>query len=532
MDRLVSKSKQKLSDPDEKVSSPPKIERRWSSVSGSSWKKKRVLNSPVRSKETLVERFDHDEEVFMEADVNLSDFVAQVKDERMETEDEEYVTIPKSEYEEIKNRVSAIESRISQEFGCISTNQENLAPCSSASKVQSEYEKTLEEASIGSTATADHLAKRLGKELKIRRSAEHKIIRSPSARKIGNLRRRSQEKPAPKRTSRHVSWLGPEASSSEKSSSLKRGRPNTVYTGLTQPNSSSDPICSDETNARLDFLQKQLHALINHTVEHTKGSLSEDEAVDEDDKNLRSGVRRASSFHGSEFVDNSKHFNARIKELKKSNSQQDVATNMEDEGKNVTWKDADRYFQSDFRTHTPAPQTGRASVAKLRTQNAGMVLAKAKLFDDGTSLDSDASRKPTARRKHSKSPKNGNSKVKVLHSSPLIKMELTIMPSQQKIKERSRRVDFFAGKNEGDNDWGYSEHNQKENKSGVTTPHIKRPLTLKTPKDSRGLIRKQGTEARRTPMKAVAMNAAQLSTPRRQSPRSALKTRQLTRSVS
>lgn len=107
--------------------------------------------------------------------------------------EEDYVRISKSEYEDIKNRVSAIESRISQEFGCI-YNEENDITTHSLNNIQTAYEKTLEEASIENTLTSDYLAKRLSKELKIRRSAEHKIIRSPSARKIGSLRRRSQEK--------------------------------------------------------------------------------------------------------------------------------------------------------------------------------------------------------------------------------------------------------------------------------------------------------------------------------------------------
>lgn len=107
--------------------------------------------------------------------------------------EEDYVRIPKSEYEDIKNRVSAIESRISQEFGCI-YNEKNDITAHSLNNIQTAYEKTLEEASIENTLTSDYLAKRLSKELKIRRSGEHKIIRSPSARKIGSLRRRSQEK--------------------------------------------------------------------------------------------------------------------------------------------------------------------------------------------------------------------------------------------------------------------------------------------------------------------------------------------------
>lgn len=108
---------------------------------------------------------------------------------------EEYVKVPKSEYLDIKKRVSAIETQISQEFGTLAKESINNLRRNSVDKVQTEYEKTLEQSDIGNTMNADQLAKRLGKELKIRRSSEHKIIRSPSARKIGVLRRRSQEKP-------------------------------------------------------------------------------------------------------------------------------------------------------------------------------------------------------------------------------------------------------------------------------------------------------------------------------------------------
>lgn len=102
----------------------------------------------------------------------------------------EYVCVRKSEYEDIENRVSAIETRISQVFDhCVIKE-----PLFSVDSVQSEYEKTLEEASIGSTLSTDQLAKKMSRELKIRKSADQKIFRSPSARKIGTIRRRSQDK--------------------------------------------------------------------------------------------------------------------------------------------------------------------------------------------------------------------------------------------------------------------------------------------------------------------------------------------------
>ncbi|XP_024938862.1 uncharacterized protein LOC107265776 isoform X2 [Cephus cinctus] len=708
LDRLVSRNK-KVADVDtqscKESCSSPRLERRWSSASsGSSSTKKRKtqsdgllqLMSPTKENEEAdaVNQKDYDQ-VFMDANVNLSDdggeqvlqeinksdlknrikcmrtgsrrsmemfYVTKLpgdyqpskrKSQLHTTNDlgEEYVRIPKSEYEEIKSRVSAIETRISQEFGCISGDvADNLADCS-ASKVQSEYEKTLEEASIENTVTADHLAKRLGKELKIRRSSEHKVIRSPSARKIGNLRRRSQEKPSSKHLSRNASWHIPNRSdlqhlvqTSPHLNNLYtkpiRSRPKAISTRPSSTSSESyitseaDPICSDETNARLNYLQEQLHTLISHTAEHTRDSLSDDDgnAVDNDlfdmrDSNMSRNVRRASSFHGGDFIDNSQYFNRKVRELKKTNSQQNIAVNNNvpvktvsdsSKEKTITWKEADGYFKSDCRFQTPTQQTGRASVAKLRTQNAGMVLAKAKLFDETTakasgrydsaaekkhaqpnphrrqpvklsrmrefkSLDLDSSPVPkrtaVPRRKHSsKSPKNNNAKLRLVHSpgpSPLIKMELTIVPQQNPRSNSEKRLNRRNSQKFENHSLGLAKNNlildqgqvkeepfdniasHKENRprrsppsgekvsvngmlqesniniykpdSSATckTPHIKRPLTLKTPKSSRSLARRPAVDSRRTPMKAVAP----LSTPKRQSPRTLLKTRQLSRHV-
>ena len=57
------------------------------------------------------------------------------------------------------------------------------------------------------------------------------------------------------------------------------------------------------------------------------------------------------------------------------------------------------------------------------------------------------------------------------------------------------------------------------------TPHIKKPLTVKTPKSAKALVRRSIVDSRRTPLKAVT----QLGTPKYQSPKSILKT---TRNVS
>lgn len=111
----------------------------------------------------------------------------------------EFVRVSKSEYEEIKSRVSAIEKRLSLELDNIQStvihNEVNIIH-----NVQSAYEQTLEQAQPMSPGT-DNLARRLSKELKIR-NASDKVIRSPSARKIGNIRRRSRERERPNKISK------------------------------------------------------------------------------------------------------------------------------------------------------------------------------------------------------------------------------------------------------------------------------------------------------------------------------------------
>ncbi|KAK5647345.1 hypothetical protein RI129_002237 [Pyrocoelia pectoralis] len=129
----------------------------------------------------------------------------------------DYVKISRTEYEDIQNRVSAIEQRISLELD------------SAVETVQTVYESTLYKAEHLSP-TDDHLARRLSKELKIRRSIDQ---RSPSARKIGTLRRRSRdlERQNNNRLCRNQSLQLPNQSAI----TLRRGQPNTLGMGLPNP---------------------------------------------------------------------------------------------------------------------------------------------------------------------------------------------------------------------------------------------------------------------------------------------------------
>lgn len=102
----------------------------------------------------------------------------------------DYVRVSKSEYEDIKHRVLAIEKRLSFELDNMQStvihNEVNIIH-----DIQSAYEQTLEHTEPMSPGT-DQLARRLSRDLRIRDSRD-KVIRSPSARKIGNIRRRSRE---------------------------------------------------------------------------------------------------------------------------------------------------------------------------------------------------------------------------------------------------------------------------------------------------------------------------------------------------
>lgn len=119
--------------------------------------------------------------------------------ESLESPKIDFVKVSKSEYEEIKSRVSAIEKRLSLELDSMQTtvlhNEVNII-----NNIQSAYEKTLGQIEPLSPGT-DQLARRLSRELRIRNSSE-KVIRSPSARKIGNIRRRSRESDRPSKNSR------------------------------------------------------------------------------------------------------------------------------------------------------------------------------------------------------------------------------------------------------------------------------------------------------------------------------------------
>lgn len=260
---------------------------------------------------------------------------------------DEFVRIPKREYEEIKERVSLIESHISE----LTTMREdekvnNSLSAMNTNLVQSVYEQTLEESRPLDDPGTEQLARKLSRELRIRRSQSNRIIRSPSARKIGTIRRRSRESARNQTLEKLASMTSLHQMTGNQTNeqfypriSLRRGQPNTVYSGLRPPS--------------------------------TPGRSLDNALYDE--KNTPK-VTRSSSFHGSENTPKQKRFSSNVTEI--------ITPAIYQHNYDSNWQNAEGYFAEKMATSEETiPPTGRESVVRLRNQNAGLVLQRMKLFD-------------------------------------------------------------------------------------------------------------------------------------------------------
>lgn len=339
--------------------------------------------------------------------------------ETIDDDDVEFMRIPKIEYEAIKERVSAIESRISQEFSLVAVNKNSVRePLDTIECVENQYQQTLEQTVPieASCSTTDQLAKRLSRELKIRRSADQKIVRSPSARKIGSLRRRSKDNVRLSRNqSWHISSTGCIANADSKpktqiipdlsfypKTNLKRGRPNTVQTGLKHPELSPINRSEDDTylsNIAMKNITDEEKQEENWTcaqnffntsdciqkVDSTPNSTGNENALKTPEVSLvttrRTSIRSASLTKKTPVK---QCFVTRI-EIKTPMLPPGIPPRRTpSKTPMLPPKTPGRLESVVLKTHlTPLQelQSGRASIARLRSQNAGMVMAKAKLFD-------------------------------------------------------------------------------------------------------------------------------------------------------
>lgn len=362
--------------------------------------------------------------------------------------------ISKSEYEEIKDRVKAIETRISKEFiklqsslsnnsfDSVDTNDTRNGP----ERVLEKFERALEETELMNTSPmmTEQLAKRLSRGLKIRSSAEHRVIRSPSARKIGSIRRKSQDNV---RLARNKSWhLGPNMATPLMSRStritrnsplqpsvtmnspnidkhvqipranLKRGRPNTFSNGLRctqQPTEiirPSDSQSSTFTVTKHSTTEEHKSNDINTDLKNEQWvcanaffdgvqtpSMTEENTLNTSKNSAKTSITKAKparkrlnmnfdvtptnqqstsntprSANTATVTDTMKTpmLPPRLPIVKKTPAKTPYSTLANRNVFTPLWQQEQQQI------------AGRASIARLRSQNAGMVMAKAKLFDE------------------------------------------------------------------------------------------------------------------------------------------------------
>lgn len=313
---------------------------------------------------------------------------------------QDYVRISKQEYEEIKSRVSAIENRLSREFTDVIPKIQPLQ------QVQNVYEQTLEDAAMyNNCPNSDHLARRLSKELKIRPTAEAKIIRSPSARKIGSIRRRSKENLT--KIVRHKSWnVSSQSQASQIASRFypyiglgRRERNATAKPDLAPPKmessndwdgSMSESLNNSETSQKYQ-LRKRTSLISYFSGDKTMNRLpsrrslnltvnnSWDNSTSETSMNTLNSTGKSNKLNQMTRNDYLLSKNSKLPKPSPSQSQQ-------------KWRSAAAFFMDKTGELDGSGQSGRPSVNKLR-KNAGAVLAKAKLFESSSDKSSERTEK-------------------------------------------------------------------------------------------------------------------------------------------
>lgn len=368
----------------------------------------------------------------------------------MKQTDKDYVRISKQEYEEIKSRVSAIENRLSREFTDVIPRVQPLQ------QVQNVYEQTLEEVAMLNCAGSDHLARRLSKELKIRPNEEAKIIRSPSARKIGSIRRRSKENIT--KIVRHKSWNA--SSHSQASQNGDRFYP---YIGLSRRSRTSTAkpdlaVASSKTTSTPNNWDGSLSENSLNTSSKKKYQVRKRVSLASDynlDKTIGKHQPRRSlnltaenswdNTHSESSMNNT--MNSSIKSIKSDimRHYQNVvnrnASKLNKSPQQQKWRSAAAFFMDKTGEVEGTSQTGRPSVNKLRRQNAGAVLAKAKLFESSSDKSSERNEK-TAHTGFARKPRNNMQQVKppklVAHVKPKVQASFhDVAPS---IPARVQRV--------------------------------------------------------------------------------------------
>ncbi|KAJ2953395.1 hypothetical protein O0L34_g985 [Tuta absoluta] len=441
--------------------------------------------------------------------------------------DKDYVRISKTEYEEIKSRVSAIENRLSREFTDVIPKVQPLQ------QVQNVYEQTLEEvAMLNNCPNSDNLARRLSKELKIRPEEQAKIIRSPSARKIGTIRRRSKENVT--KIVRHKSWnvstqsqasqnadrfypyLGP--SRRERTASSK---PQLVVTKMQNPewdSSKSDNSTNVSDNSIKYHLRRRVSLAPDYNLDKTIGKREPRRSLNVTNNN-NSWEGSASENSLNNTLNSSGKSEQRIYQNCRNTSRSPRSRAQ------PKWRSAAAFFMEKTGELDGSSGSGRPSVNKLRRQNAGAVLAKAKLFETSSDRSSELADKSSnggfARRPRISAPMQARTHKNVALVRPKVQEVAPRIPARAKNVEASNvpqrpyrqltkdELDSWRSKRSTPTKMMLSPPSRTPQ-----TPALKKPLC--TPRSLRTPAPVSDARKHNTPLKAVHVS------PRRRSPRQKL----------
>lgn len=457
---------------------------------------------------------------------------------------QDYVRISKQEYEEIKSRVSAIENRLSREFTDVIPKMQPLQ------QVQNVYEQTLEDVAMyNNCPNSDNLARRLSKELKIRPTTEAKIIRSPSARKIGSIRRRSKENLT--KIVRHKSWnVSCQSQASQIASRFypyiglgRRDRTSTTKPAPVPPKMETsndwDASMSESPNNSEISQKYQLRkrtSLISYfspdktmnrlparrSLNLTVNSSWDNTASENSMNNTLNSTGKSTKLNQMSRNDYLLSKNSKLPKPSPSHSQQ-------------KWRSAAAFFMDKTGELDGSGQSGRPSVNKLR-KNAGAVLAKAKLFESSSDKSSERTEK-TANTGFARKPRvSGQYLTRPQKTTTYLKPKEQSSPSESATRgipvkttkneitnghiPKSSRV---SGHSRSELEWQSNRKttpppnkmvSPQTNNVTLRTPQIpimRKPLV--TPKGSRPVTFSNDVRRTNTPLKAVHVS------PRRRSPR-------------
>lgn len=332
--------------------------------------------------------------------------------------EEDYVRVPMSEYEAFKTRLNSIETKINQEFNAAKLDAVKIEMgkkpnniMNGVEKVESKFHETLKETEKLDDHKTDILAKRLSRELKIRPNIDRSgVTRSPSARKIGSLRRKRD---STTRLSRGNSWHISSTFDAPSTSATTITTESDVNTFYPKPNLKRLRLL-DSTSSSGSTLTATPSYLITPIPQSAEKVIPEKPAR----KSIVTQITTTPSLMSTEVWTNATDF---FKENKVAHEQEEVfktpvrLNKLQVKGdidinKNKTPMLPPRHTPAMRRLNTPMSDVkktphmnrtvlsltpsgnesreARASIIQIRHQNAGQVAQKARLFDNLSSNES------------------------------------------------------------------------------------------------------------------------------------------------